>query len=345
MMREDKRIGVVLLQLGGPDSLDAVEPFLYNLFCDPDIIDLPFAFLFRKSLARYVSRSRGAKVRQLYTAIGGKSPILELTMQQADALERELSTSLRAKVYVAMRYWHPMTDTVVEQVYRDGVERIVLLPLYPHYSKTTTGSSVNEWNRIVRLQRRPLIPTSLVEYYYDHPLYIKAIVQNIYAALEKVAATDRSHVHLVFSAHGTPVKLVKDGDPYSHHIRKTYEAVLREGQFGLQHHLCFQSKVGPQKWLEPSLDETIKRLGEQKVSHVLVIPIAFVSEHIETLSEINIETREEAHHLCIKYFDMMPALNTNPLFIQALADLVRQKIEIPVDISTIRRTSRSEVST
>ncbi len=325
-MGKTKPIGVVLLQLGGPDSLQSVQPFLYNLFCDPDIIDLPFAFLFRKRLARYISTKRGPKVQELYKAIGGKSPILELTNQQARALEKELRKTIEANVYVAMRYWHPMTDVAMNQLYSDGVEKIVLLPLYPHFSKTTTGSSVNEWNRVLKLQNRPSLPTSVVDHYYDHPLYIDAIVQNINLTLDKVARPDRSKVHLVFSAHGTPVKLVKDGDPYSHHIKKTYEAVVKKGNFGLPHHLCFQSKVGPQKWLEPSLDQTIERMGKEKASHVIVVPIAFVSDHIETLSEINIEAREEAKELGIQYFDMMPALNTQPLFISALADLVLQKV-------------------
>ncbi len=325
-MSSSKPIGVVLLQLGGPDSLDAVQPFLYNLFCDPDIIDLPLAFLFRKRLAEFISTKRAPKVQGLYKNIGSKSPILKMTNRQAHALECELRKSINAKVYVAMRYWHPLTETVIEQIQRDNVEKVVLLPLYPHYSKTTTGSSVNEWNRVLKLKQLAGPHLSLVEHYYDHPLYIRALVKNINIALNRVKPLDRSKVHLVFSAHGTPVKLVKDGDPYSHHIRKTYEAVVKEGNFELAHHLCFQSKVGPQKWLEPSLDGTIKRLAAEKVSHMIVIPIAFVSDHIETLSEINMEGKEEAHHLGIKYFDMMPALHTNPLFVQALADVVLKKV-------------------
>lgn len=325
-MNTSQPVGVVLLQLGGPDSLESVQPFLYNLFCDPDIIDLPFAFLFRKRLAKYISEKRAPKVQELYKTIGGKSPILEFTNRQAKALESVLQRTLNARVYVAMRYWHPMTEEVVERVYRDGAERVVLLPLYPHYSRSTTGSSVNEWNRIIKSRKLQPLPTQVVEEYCEHPLYIKAIVQNINVALGKIPQADRSKVHLVFSAHGTPMKLVNDGDPYSYQIKRTYDAVLKEGNFGLPHSLCFQSKVGPQKWLEPSLDDTIKRLGSEHVSHVIVIPIAFVSDHIETLSEINIEAREEAQGVGIQYFDMMPALNTNPLFIEALADLVLKKV-------------------
>ncbi|MBI4534643.1 MAG: ferrochelatase [Ignavibacteriae bacterium] len=324
--KNDKPIGVVLLQLGGPDSLETVEPFLYNLFCDPDIIDLPLAFLFRKALARIISGRRAPKVQEYYRRIGGKSPILKLTMRQARSLERELQGKLNANVYISMRYWHPMTDEVVDRLYRDGVERVVLLPLYPHYSKTTTGSSVNEWNRVMSHRGLNHLSVTLVDEYCDHPLYIAALVRNINIALNRVAKENRSKVHLVFSAHGTPVKLVRAGDPYQQQIIRTYNAVVEQGVWGLQHHLCYQSKVGPEKWLEPSLEDTIKRLAGEKVSHLIVIPIAFVSDHSETLWEINMESKQEARALGIKYFDMSPALNTNPMFIKALADVVVKKV-------------------
>jgi len=317
------RVGIVLLQLGGPDSLVNVEPFLYNLFCDPDIIDLPMAFLFRKPLARFISRKRAPKVQEFYKRIGRRSPILKLTMRQAKALEQALQGRLNAKVAIAMRYWKPFTEEAVVQLRDRGIGKVVLLPLYPHYSRTTTGSSVNEWNRVLSGNG---FDVKLVEEYCDHPMYIQALVRNIGIALRRVPASDRGKVHLVFSAHGTPVKLVESGDPYQQHIVRTYNAVVRKGEFGLPHHLCYQSKVGPEKWLEPSLDDTIERLANERVSHVIVIPIAFVSDHSETLWEINIECKERAKHLGIKYFDMSPALNTNPFFVEALADLVLRKV-------------------
>jgi ferrochelatase len=325
-VQSDEKIAVVLLQLGGPDSLHNVEPFLYNLFSDPDIINLPLSFLVRRPLARFIAVRRAPKVREYYRRIGGRSPILKITNRQAQALETELGRHVNARVYTCMRYWHPMTEEIIDTLYREKVKRVVLLPLYPQYSKTTTGSSVNEWNRI--LVRRGLnhMKYDVVEHYCEHPLYISALVQNITIALERVKAPDRSRVHLVFSAHGTPVKLVKAGDPYQQQIIRTYEAVLAGGRFALPHHLCYQSKVGPEQWLEPSLDDTIKRLAQDKVSHVIVIPIAFVSDHSETLWEINIETRAEARQLGIQYFDMSPALNTNPTFIKALADVTLKKL-------------------
>ncbi|MCB0834545.1 MAG: ferrochelatase, partial [Bacteroidetes bacterium] len=170
----------------------------------------------------------------------------------------------------------------------------ILLPLYPHFSVATTGSGFKEWDRVAKQKSMNGIEVKRIKEYFDHPLYIEALIDRIQIALRRVPDKDRKRVHLVFSAHGTPMKLVHNGDPYSHQIRKTYDLVVQGGNFGLPHTLCFQSKVGPQKWLEPSLTGTIEELARQKVSHVVVIPIAFVTDHIETLSEINIEVKAEA---------------------------------------------------
>ena len=274
-----------------------------------------------------ISSRRAPKVQEYYKRIGGKSPILKLTMRQAKALERSLSGKVNCKAVIAMRYWHPMTDQAIEEVRRHHIEKVLLLPLYPHYSRTTTGSSVKEWKRILAAQGINGISVDVVDQYCEHPLYIKAVVRNINFALRRVKASERSRVHLVFSAHGTPIKLVKAGDPYQQQIIRTYNAVVKEGNFGLEHHLCYQSKVGPEKWLEPSLDTTIHNLADDKVTHMIVVPIAFVSDHSETLWEINIEAREEARQLGIKHYDMSPGLNNNPLFIQALADIVQTKVK------------------
>jgi ferrochelatase len=324
-MNARKPIGVVLLQLGGPDSLESVKPFLFNLFCDPEIIDLPLAFLFRRTLARYIAAKRSRKVQESYRRIGGKSPILKLTRRQAAALERALSGRMNARVVVAMRYWHPMTDAAIDELAAAGVERVILLPLYPQYSRTTTGSSINEWRRALARRGLTRMEALSVDQYCDHPSYVAALVQNVGIALRRIPEADRAKVHLVFSAHGTPLKLVRDGDPYEPQIVRTYGAVLKAGNFGLRHHLCFQSKVGPQQWLEPSLDQTIERLAASGVSHVVVVPIAFVSDHSETLWEINIEARQKARERGIRYFDMSPALHTNGHFIEALADVVVRK--------------------
>ena len=318
---------VVLLQLGGPDSLEAVEPFLYNLFCDPDIIDLPGAVLFRGPLARFISRRRAPRVQQLYASIGGRSPILSQTQQQAESLRQYLADQGQSVlVDIAMRYWHPMTEETLGRLRGAGVEEAVLLPLYPHYSKATTGSSQREWFRANEALNGVRIRTKIIEHYYDDQLYIRALVERIEEALLRIPADDRPKTHLVFSAHGTPMKLVRDGDPYAHQIRRTYELVLEKGNFGLPHHLCFQSKVGPQKWLEPSLVDTMRHLAGERVSHVVVNPIAFVSDHLETLSEIGIEVRHEAMSRGLKYFDVTAPLLTNATFIECLGKLVMQKL-------------------
>jgi ferrochelatase len=319
-------VGVVLLQLGGPDSLDAVEPFLYNLFSDPDIIDLPLAFLFRRPLARLISRKRAPKVQEYYRLIGNRSPLLNLTTRQARAVQRQLSETVDVRVVTAMRYWHPMTGDAVSFLQKEGVRQVVLLPLYPQYSRSTTGSSVNEWNRVLARREIRDWDVRLVDSYCDHPLYVEAVVRQIQIALRRVPPSARGQVHLVFSAHGTPLSLVRSGDPYQEQVIRTTHAVVREGRFDLPHVLCYQSKVGPQKWLAPSLTDTIHRLAGEGVSHVVVVPIAFVSDHSETLYEINIETRREAHAQGIAYFDIVPALNTNPWFMRCLAELVLERI-------------------
>jgi ferrochelatase len=317
---------VVLLQLGGPDSLDAVQPFLENLFADPDIIDLPGAFLFRNALARFISTRRAPKVKELYKNIGGRSPILEQTQQQADGLGKLLtSKGQRVRIAIAMRYWHPFTEETFKSILAGGVDEVILLPLYPQYSRATTGSSIREWRRVASTLHADAVTTKIIDPYYDHPLYIRSLVEQVEQAIGRVPAEHRSEVHLVFSAHSTPMKLVREGDPYSHQIRRTYELVVERGNFGLSHHLCFQSKVGPQKWLQPSLVETIDSLAAQGVTHIIVNPIAFVTDHIETLSEINVEARSHALNRGITYFDMTAPLTTSQTFIECLADLVLNK--------------------
>ena len=209
----ENRIGVVLLQLGGPDRLESVEPFLYNLFSDPDIIDLPLAFLLQKPLARLISSRRAPKVQEIYQRIGKRSPILKLTLRQASALERTLRRSLNVRVFVAMRYWHPLTDAVLEELRQESIRRVILLPLYPQYSKSTTGSSINEWMRGAARWKENELRVDVIGEYCDHPMYVQSIVKRIAVALNRVPLAERKRVHLLFSAHGTPMKLVRGGDP------------------------------------------------------------------------------------------------------------------------------------
>jgi protoporphyrin/coproporphyrin ferrochelatase len=317
-----EKIGVVLLNLGGPDSLQAVEPFLYNLFCDPDIIDFPGAFLFRKGLAKLISSRRAPRVEKQYEQIGGKSPLKDHTLKQAELLEQKLKI-MPAKVYVAMRYWNPSTDDALDAVERDGITKVILLPLYPHYSKATTVSSVKEWEDCCSKRHPPLkLETTLIESYYDHPTYIDAFVERIGEALERIPAERRSDTHILFSAHGTPMKLVREGDPYSEHIKKTIDAILRRGAITHEHSLCYQSKVGPLKWLTPSTPDTIKALAAQGVKNMLIVPVAFASDHLETLFEVGIEFRHLAKEAGVEHFEVTVGLNDSPKFIDALAELV-----------------------
>jgi len=313
-----KKIGVVLFQLGGPDRPEAVEPFLYNLFCDPEIINFMGASLARKPLAKLISSRRSQVVREHYAAIGGASPIVELTNRQARALGEALRPELDAKIVVAMRYWHPLTEEAIAELQRAQFEKLILLPLYPHYSFATTGSSLKEWQRLYRGNG---LPMRVINDFHDHPLYIAALVERINEALQSLA--NPGEVHLLFSAHGLPLSLIEKGDPYAKQIEQTVALVRREGNWPNSFTLCYQSRVGRQKWLEPSLTLTIENLARAGVQRMLVIPVSFVTEHIETLHEINIEAREHAESLGIREFRMMPALNDSPKFIAALADLVR----------------------
>ncbi len=334
-MGERKRVGVVLFQLGGPERLEAVEPFLYNLFCDPEIINFPLAWLARKPLARFIAARRTRYVSEHYAAIGGGSPILELTERQARALAAALEPHVDPRVVIAMRYWHPMTAEAIRWLERGPLDEIVLLPLYPQYSFATTGSSLKEWRRRYKPSG---VPVRVVESFQDHPLYISALVERIEHGLAQFLRP--AEVHLLFSAHGLPLSLVERGDPYPKQVEATVRSVLELGAWRNPHTLCYQSRLGRQKWLEPSLIETIGRLAESGVRRMLVIPISFVTEHIETLFEVNIEARELARRSGVESFATMPALNDSPRFIAALADLVLQAVRAERSVSAKMDASR-----
>lgn len=309
------KTAILLLQMGGPDSLDAVEPFLLNLFTDRDIIKIGPSFL-QPFIARRIVKRRAPVSAQNYRQIGGKSPLLELTVQQGDALEKLLGN--RFKSFVAMRYWKPFAAETLQEIKSQGIRRIVALSLYPHYSRATSGSSFNDLERAVA-QCGVSFEMRYVRQFYDHPLYIKALVEKINHGLSQFL--DRTAVQLFFSAHSLPQSFIRDGDPYLEHITSTVNLVM-EHFSDVKHHLAFQSRAGPVKWLEPSTGEKLKELAKQGHKDVLIIPLSFVSDHIETLHEIDIEYGEEAHVLGITNFRRMESLNSSPTFIACLADLV-----------------------
>ena len=316
-----RRLGIVLLQLGGPESLDDVQPFLEDMFRDRDLFDLPTPDWLRKWIARRASLRRASSVRSLYASIGGKSPIGDFTRQQAKLLEDELNPGLPSRVFVSMRYGRNTAQDAIAAIRESGCDRILLLPLFPQYCAATTGSSINEWNRHWRASGLRL-PTQSIDCYYSSPLFVQAIVERIEEARSRLPPS--APAHLVFSAHGLPESFINRGDPYQRQIEETVRLVVARCRSGEPHTLCYQSRVGPQRWLEPSLTDTLRRLGESGTESVLVVPISFVSDHLETLSEIDIEARQHAAEWGVRSFATMPGLNDSLTFIRSLAELVRE---------------------
>jgi ferrochelatase len=318
-----RKYAIVLLNLGGPDALDAVGPFLYRLFSDRDIFKLPVG---QQLFAKLMSGLRAPKVRKKYRHIGGKSPVNEWSEWQRSMLEMELQKVVPGvKVYKAMRYWHPSIEDTAQKISRSAFDRIVLLPLYPHYSETTTGSSVNEWERTWRGDKEKV---TYIYDYFDNPKYIAALNERIDQAMIRFPGNVRDDVQIVFSAHGTPERLKKKGDPYSKQIKETVACVMKARNFSHEYHLCFQSKVGPGKWLEPSTEKMIKALGARKKRQLLIVPVSFVSDHIETLFELDVEYRRTADRANIENYVVMQGLNDSKTFIAALKELALKALPI-----------------
>jgi ferrochelatase len=320
-------IGVLLLNLGGPDSVQAVRPFLYNLFSDRKIIKLGPPFL-QKPLAWLISTLRSGKTEAMYRLIGGKSPILDITRAQADALEKVLNGESAVspsplaprplpffRVYVGMRYWSPFIEDTVRQMRDDGIRSVLAMSLYPHYSLATTGSAMERFEEVIR--QYPMESSSIPSW-YDHPLYVESLAESIRRGLELFG----DGAEVLFSAHSLPMSIVEAGDPYVSHIEATIGAVVRKT--GCRWHLSYQSKSGPVKWLEPSTEEKIKELAGRGVKDLLVVPISFVSDHIETLYEIDILYKRLAEKVGIRLLRAQ-SLNTSPLFIGALKEMVMTK--------------------
>jgi len=342
----DQRPAVVLLNLGGPDSLLAVRPFLYNLFSDPDIFRLPLAWLTQRPFAWLVSRRRAPEAAKGYAAIGGKSPLLANTEAQARALQEALAVGTAgarvaaaggnrpaakgseplADVYVCMRYWHPMAGEVVAELKRRGYRRVVLLPLYPQYSVTTTGSACNAFLRACRRQQyQPEI--DIIREWYDEPLYQQAIVAALRRELAAFPDPRPERVELLLSAHGLPRRLADAGDPYREQIEATTAAVrARLGWPNVT--LCYQSRVGPLEWLKPYTEDVIRAKGRAGAKQMLVYPIAFVSDHVETLYELGIVYAALAQESGIAHYRVVPALNDDPQLIEALRTRVQRVLGV-----------------
>lgn len=311
-----KKRAVLLLQMGGPDSIEAVEPFLLNLFSDREIIKIGPAWL-QPVIARFIVKRRAAHVEENYRLIGGRSPLRKLTEEQAANLEKELGNGYSC--FVAMRYWHPSTIEALAEIRKAGISDITVLSLYPHYSKATTGSSIKELKRVLA-EAKVGFNVRYIDSFYNNPLYIEALQDRIREGLTQFHPL--ADVELLFSAHSLPISFIEEGDPYLEQIEESVKLVMKD--INLAHHLSFQSKAGPVKWLEPSTDEMLKKLSENGSKNILVVPLSFVSDHIETLHEIDIEYAKKAWELGIAKFERVPSLNSSPKFINCLADLVRK---------------------
>jgi protoporphyrin/coproporphyrin ferrochelatase len=313
--------GVLLFNLGGPENLRDVRPFLYNLFSDPEIIRIKNSVL-RKMLAWLIASTRQGKSRDLYRQIGGGSPLRKITEVQATALSDALRTrSEDSSVYVGMRCWKPTIDEAVDQILKDRITRLVLLPLFPQYSATTTGSCLKYFQALdKKLGLSAKMEIATVESWFDEPLYIEAMADIIREGLRGFSGLEK--VHLLYSAHSIPASYVEGGDPYLRQTRRSVEMVNALLGNVYPYTLAFQSKIGPVKWLSPSTRDVLVQLGREGDTRVLVVPISFVSDHIETLQEIDIRYKELAIQSGIREFRRAASLNVNPKFIAALASLV-----------------------
>ncbi len=313
------KTAIVLFNLGGPDKPEAIRPFLFNLFNDRAILRMPQPF--RAMLAWLISTRRAPVAREIYEHLGGRSPLLPLTEQQAEALTDELADLGDVRAFIAMRYWHPFSVETVEKVKAWGPEEIVLLPLYPQYSTTTTESSIADWHQAAA---RLSVPTRAICCYPIESEFIAAHADTIQTALDTASANGTPRV--LFSAHGLPQDIIDRGDPYQHQVEQTARAVAEKlGLADDRWVTCYQSRVGPKVWIGPSTDSEIERAGRDGVP-VVVVPIAFVSEHSETLVELDIEYRELADMAGVPGYVRVPALGTHARFIKGLADTVRRTV-------------------
>ena len=312
---------VILFNLGGPDNLENVEPFLFNLFNDPAIISIP-SFL-RYPLAKFISKRRAPIAKNIYREMGNRSPILELTEQQAKSLEKNLSTQGSYKCFVVMRCWHPRAADVIKKVKSYNPKEIILLPLYPQFSATTSGSSINEWKELCEKQNYK-VKTKIICCYPTEDNFIESHASLIKKVIKKL---NNRNFKLIFSAHGLPESKIRKGDPYQWQIQETVKGIMLklEGE-NLDHVITYQSRVGPMKWIGPSTDEEIVKYSKEKRGLVLV-PVAFVSEHSETLVELDIEYKKLAEKNGCSFYKRVPALGVEENFIKGLAKLVLKKEE------------------
>jgi ferrochelatase len=313
-----QEIAIMLLNMGGPEKLEDVEPFLFNLFSDRLIIRLGPAFM-QKFIARFISRRRAPKSSKTYELIGGGSPLGKTTADQAAALEKLLVPEGPYKVAVAMRYWHPRAEPTLHDLRLIGINKIIALPLYPHYSIATSGSSLEDLRKVNFATPSPC-EIAEIPSWQTQPLYIEALADGILKTMESFGS---EKVQVVYSAHSLPVKFIQEGDPYVDHLKETITAV--EKITNMPGKICYQSRSGPVEWLTPSTPEMIEQLASEGCKNILMVPISFVSDHVETLYEVDMLYKGMANKLGMR-LERSPSLNLNPKFINALKELVLDKI-------------------
>lgn len=320
------KIGVVLCNLGGPRDLQDVQPFLYRLFIDEEVIPIKLKGIARKIFAYSVSHLRARKTRKKYAKIGGKSPINENTEKQRIALEKYLSlhySEHEFTVVTAMRFGYPNAVQAFEVLQKNLVDKIILLPLYPHYSHNTTQAAIDIFQKIC-IEKQYKNPVYAVQTYHTHTYYIQAVNQRIDEQINLLENTQNTV--LVFSAHGIPVREILKGDPYQKHIEESVQAIMKARNHDFPHILSYQSRVGPMEWLKPYTHQVLEQLAEQNINNVILIPISFVSDHLETLYEIGVEYAQLAKKLNIPYFTFTKGLNDHPLFIRCLGELIKNHV-------------------
>ncbi len=320
------KTAIILFNLGGPDSIESVQPFLFNLFYDPAIITVknPLRWL----IAKLISSRRAKTAQEIYRQIGGRSPILPNTEQQAAALQKKLGPDF--KCFIVMRYWHPRADEQIKAVKAWNPDKIILLPLYPQFSTTTTGSSIAEWKRIAKKEQLN-IKTQEICCYPNNAGFIKAVSDKVVQSILNFDKTLKKP-RLLFSAHGLPKKIVTSGDPYQSQVEETVEAIIKStGMQDLDYQICYQSRVGPLEWIGPSTEAEIERAAHDKVP-VIVVPVAFVSEHSETLVELDIEYRELAEKLKIPAYLRLPTVDCDEPFIDGLCEIIHSTMRSEEEI-------------
>ena len=332
LKKQPRKIAVVLFNLGGPDSKNAIRPFLMNFFMDPNIIRVPIPL--RCFIAWAIARRRTKKqAGESYHELGNRSPLLENSKLQAEALEHVLNKPASGalyKTFVCMRYWHPMSPQVVREVRDWGADEVVIIPLYPQFSTTTTWSSMGVWNKAA-FQAGYEIPTSTLCCYPFNEGFIQASAEHIATEYQRARAEGHEKIRILMSAHGLPKSVIRDGDPYQWQCEETARRViarvaemLKIDMSALDWLNCYQSRVGPQKWIGPATEDELKRAGQDKTA-VLIYPHAFTQEHVETLVELDIEYREEAEHFGVPGYYRAKTVGTHPAFIEGLAQLVHEK--------------------